>query len=72
MFSITSESLRYVVTCILNQDRVWITFDERISDNVLGMDILNKLAILQYDNTNEMLLFADKAELQKYVINEIG
>ena len=40
--------------------------------NVLGMDILNKLAILQYDNTNEMLLFADKAELQKYVIKEIG
>lgn len=145
MFSITSEGLRYVVTCILNQDgislldtivdtgamytcyradqvgeelsedqfcdgesksiggfvdgqnvvnavkfykydvkqfavgtidlgstSIWITFDERVSDNVLGMDILNKVAFLQYDNSDELLLFADKAELQKYVLNEIS
>ena len=46
---------------------IWITFDRRINDNVLGMDILKAVAYLQYDNSDELVFFKDKDELKSYV-----
>ncbi|MBR2215549.1 MAG: retropepsin-like domain-containing protein [Selenomonadaceae bacterium] len=49
---------------------IWITFDTRISDNVLGMDILQSIDFLQYRNTGRIIFFQNKAELVKYVTND--
>ena len=46
---------------------IWITFDARIQDNVLGMDILRSVCLLQYANEDELFFFNDKSELQSFV-----
>ena len=46
---------------------IWITFDDRIQDNVLGMDILRSVSMLQYADENELFFFNDKAELKSFV-----
>ena len=48
---------------------IWITFDDRIQDNVLGMDILRSVSMLQYANKKELYFFEDKEELRQFVIN---
>lgn len=48
---------------------VWITFDERISDNVLGMDILKSVAYMQLEDSNELYFFKDRRELFSAVRN---
>ena len=46
---------------------VWITFDRRVKDNVLGLDILQSVCFLQLDNSRELLFFKNRAELKEYV-----
>ncbi len=48
---------------------IWITFDKRINDNVLGMDLLKAVAYLQYENSEELLFFKNKDELKAFVMN---
>ena len=54
-------------TIDIGERAIWITFDSRISDNVLGMDILKSVAYLQYENSNELIFFKDRQELKAYV-----
>ena len=46
---------------------IWITFDTRISDNVLGMDILMDVDFLQFRHTGRMYFFRNENELAEYV-----
>ena len=55
-------------TVDLGSQTIWITFDDRINDNVLGTDILRKVAYLQYEDSDAMYFFKDKDELKKFVI----
>ncbi len=48
---------------------IWVTFDKRISDNVLGMDILQAVDFLQFRNTGKISFFQNEAELSDYVAN---
>ena len=48
---------------------IWITFDDRIQDNVLGMDILRSVCMLQYANEDELFFFKDREEIRQFVIN---
>lgn len=57
-------------TIDLGARSVWITFDKRISDNVLGMDILRGVSFLQYDRQDEICFFKDREELRDYVNNQ--
>ena len=48
---------------------IWVTFDERATDDVLGMDILKQVYFLN-DKKNNSLIFAyDTNELIEYIIN---
>ncbi len=51
----------------LGARKIWITFDERIADNVLGIDILDSVTYLHYENSNELIFFKDRNELKTYV-----
>ena len=53
----------------LGEQNIWITFDDRIKDNVLGLDLLQKICLLQFNDTQELLFFKDKQELLEYVRN---
>lgn len=53
----------------MGAQNVWITFDKRISDNVLGMDILQSIDFLQFRDTGRISFFQNKAELAEYVAN---
>lgn len=46
---------------------IWITFDERVKDNVLGMDILQSICFLQYSDSKELVFFTDRDEMKGYV-----
>ena len=53
-----------------NRD-VWITFDSRVKDNVLGMDILKTVTYLQLNDSQELDFFSNNDELKSYVNNFI-
>lgn len=55
----------------LGSQVIWITFDNRITDNIVGMDILSQVTFLQYANTNIMYFFKDKKELDTFVSDVI-
>lgn len=46
---------------------IWITFDKRITDSVVGVDILSRVNILGIANSNEVLFFKEVADLIKYI-----
>ena len=52
----------------MGEQTIWITFDDRIQDNVLGMDILHSVCMLQYADENELYFFNDKSELKSFVV----
>ena len=54
-------------TVDLGSQTVWVTFDERINDNVLGMDILRKVTYLQLEDTGTLYFFKDKDEMKSFV-----
>lgn len=55
----------------LGNQTIWVTFDERVTDNVIGLDILNKVSFLQYGNTNTLSFFSSKTELNAYTAGTI-
>ena len=56
----------------MGEQDIWITFDKRISDNVLGMDILQAVDFLQFRNTGRICFFSNEKELVEYVELEHG
>ena len=44
-----------------------ITFDERVTDNLVGMDVINRITRLGIANTDKILFFKDYQELSEYV-----
>ena len=51
----------------LGKRDIWITFDGRVKDNVLGMDILKSVSFMQYADTRELHFFTDEDELKSFV-----
>ena len=51
----------------LGKQMVWVTFDARAMDSIIGMDILQQVSFLQYANTKEIHFFQSESELQIYV-----
>lgn len=46
---------------------IWVTFDNRITDNVVGYDILRRVTRLGIENSNMELFFKDTSELLSYI-----
>ena len=51
---------------------IWITFDDRVKDNVLGMDILQSISFMQYADSKELHFFTDSNELQTFILEAAG
>lgn len=51
---------------LLNQD-IWITFDNRITDYTLGMDLLKEIAFLFHPESGQLMIFNTYDELSAYV-----
>ena len=51
----------------LGKQDIWITFDERISDNLLGLDILQHITFLQIADSHKLSFFEDMDDFNKYV-----
>ena len=54
-------------TIDLGKQDIWITFDKRISDNLLGLDILQKVTFLQIANSHSLSFFDDMDDFNKFV-----
>lgn len=71
----TVKIYRYKVNKLIMQDitldncDIWITFDSRVTDNVIGMDIIQHISFMQYSDSNELKLFKTKEELIDEVNN---
>ena len=48
---------------------IWITFDRRVKDNVLGMDILQSISFMQEADERTLHFFQNKDEMKEYVSN---
>ena len=46
----------------MSKQSIWITFDERATDDVIGMDILKQIHYYQDADNNEMYFSQDKRE----------
>ncbi len=46
---------------------VWVTFDEKITDSVVGLDVLRRVTRLGIENSNTELFFKDTEEFIKYI-----
>ncbi len=53
----------------LQDQDIWITFDKRVTQNVVGMDILRQLSFLQIENNDELIFFDNARELADYISN---
>ena len=51
---------------------IWVTFDDRITDSVVGMDVLSRVTRLGIANDNKELFFKDTQELFEYCIEYIA
>lgn len=52
----------------LRERDIWITFDNRLTDYVLGMDILENVSYLFNQLTGEMIFFQSYQELVAYIV----
>ena len=52
-------------TVDLKDQSVWITFDPRIADSLLGMDILKQVLFLNRPDKNEIDIYNDYDELKE-------
>lgn len=51
----------------LRDQSIWITFDDRLSDNVLGMDILKQILFSSFPDDRKLVLFQDRNEALQYL-----
>lgn len=69
----TVKIYRYKVNRFILQDiaidncYIWLTFDTRVTDNVVGMDIIQHISFMQYSDSNELKLFKNREDLINYV-----
>lgn len=53
----------------LGERDIWITFDERVTDAVLGTDILESIDYVHMKNSYRILFFKDYNEMLDYINN---
>lgn len=54
----------------INEQDIWITFDENVGNDILGMDVISKVAFY-YDNRLQcMNIFKDINDLRHYIVDE--
>lgn len=51
----------------LGKQKIWITFDERISENLLGVDILSKVWYCNHPEKEKLQIFRDKDEMVRAI-----
>ena len=51
----------------LGAQDIWITFDENVTTNVIGYDILSQVTRASMANSGEELFFSSYSELKKYI-----
>ena len=56
-------------TINMGERAIWITFDKRITDNVLGMDILQSISFMQEADERTLHFFQNKDEMKEYISN---
>ena len=49
-----------------------IVFDDRITDNVVGMDVISRITRLGIANTDKIYFFKDRSELADHIHSIIG
>lgn len=50
----------------LGSQDIWITFDDRVSDSVVGVDILSKVTFLHIKDSSKLLFFSSVEELYNF------
>lgn|GEM_PF-6219254 len=55
----------------LKEQDIWVTFDDRVSDAVLGMDILSQVTFLGIENTGKLIFFNGPDEMTGYITNKV-
>lgn len=51
----------------MKEQDIWVTFDNRVSDAVLGMDILSQVTFLNIEKSGKLIFFHSVDELHGYV-----
>lgn len=57
----------YVGTIPLGSQNIWITFDQRVNNNLLGLDLLKQVSFVQLGHTDELYFLNNRTELQNIV-----
>ena len=55
----------------LGTQDIWITFDENVTTNVIGYDILSQVTRASLANSGEELFFTSYSELKQYIESKI-
>ena len=55
----------------LGAQDIWITFDENVTTNVVGYDILSQVTRASLANSDEELFFSSYSELKEYIESRI-
>lgn len=56
-----------VGTVDLGEQDIWITFDDRIADSLLGMDVLKKILYLNEPDNSQLIIYSNNDELYNYI-----
>lgn len=56
----------------LGERDIWVTFDENVNENLLGLDILQDIILLQVAKTGKFVFFKDMKELQDYILSQMN
>ena len=51
----------------LGAQDIWITFDENVTTNVVGYDVLSQVTRASLANSGEEIFFSSRAELKQYI-----
>ena len=51
----------------LGEQDIWITFDENVTMNVIGYDIISQISRVSIANSCEELFFSSTTELKRYI-----
>lgn len=56
----------------LGERDIWVTFDENVNENLLGLDILQDIIFLQIAKTGRFVFFKSMKELQDYILSQMN
>lgn len=54
-------------TIDLGEQYIWLTFDENVTTNVVGYDIIKQVSRLSIANEDKEMFFGDVSELKQFV-----